>query len=82
MKHQNQQIRTMTTSIGNIELKSSYYCCDECGSGHFPMDRALGIEGRSVTPAASRIIAETMPDTNFVGAIGKPASAGGLFKAP
>ena len=82
LKHQNQKIRTMTTRIGDIELKRSYYCCDEGDSDHFPMDRALGIEGRSVTPAASRIIAETMPDTNFVDSIGKPVSAVGLFKAP
>lgn len=47
--------KTFTTALGAMTLKRAYYYCDACTCGFFPRDRALGIEGSSLSPAVTRM---------------------------
>ena len=44
-----------TTALGEIELERAWYHCEKCGAGFSPRDRALGLEGSSLSPAALRM---------------------------
>ena len=47
--------KTFTTALGEIELLRAWYHCEKCGAGFSPRDRALGLEGTSLSPAALRM---------------------------
>jgi len=42
--------------LGKLRLERAYYHCASCGTGHLPRDRALGLEGSSLSPALTRMI--------------------------
>jgi len=44
------------TSLGPLTLDRAYYHCDACDAGFFPRDRALGVEGTSLSPALTRMV--------------------------
>lgn len=48
--------RTFSTALGELTLSRAWYHCDACGSGSCPRDRALGIEGTSLSPAVTRMV--------------------------
>lgn len=48
--------RTFSTALGEMTLSRAYYHCDACASGFCPRDRALGIEGTSLSPAVTRMV--------------------------
>ena len=45
--------KTVTTVLGPMRLARAYYHCADCATGFHPRDRALGIEGTSLSPGAS-----------------------------
>ena len=47
--------KTFTTALGEIELERAWYHCDDCDRGFSPRDRALGLEGTALSPAALRM---------------------------
>ncbi len=47
--------KTFTTALGEIELERAWYHCEHCHTGFSPRDRALGLEGTSLSPAALRM---------------------------
>ena len=47
--------KTFTTALGEIELERAWYHCERCHTGFSPRDRALGLEGTSLSPAALRM---------------------------
>ena len=47
--------KTFTTALGEIELLRAWYHCENCGAGFSPRDRALGLEGTSLSPGALRM---------------------------
>ena len=47
--------KTFTTALGEIELLRAWYHCENCGAGFSPRDRALGLEGTSLSLAALRM---------------------------
>ena len=47
--------KTFTTALGEIELERAWYHCERCNAGFSPRDRALGLEGTSLSPAALRM---------------------------
>ena len=45
----------MTTVLGALRLERAYYHCPACNAGFHPRDRALAIEGGSLSPGAVRM---------------------------
>jgi len=43
--------------MGDIQLQRPYYHCADCGTGHFPWDRTLGLNQRGFTPGAQEVVA-------------------------
>lgn len=48
--------KTFTTVLGEMTLLRAYYHCDDCEAGVCPRDRALGVEGTSLSPAVMRMV--------------------------
>ena len=48
--------KTFTTALGPLPLTRAYYHCAPCDSGFCPRDRALGLEGGSLSPAVTRMV--------------------------
>jgi len=48
--------KTFQSALGELRLERAYYHCEACGSGFCPRDRALGLEGVSLSPAVSRMV--------------------------
>ncbi len=53
------------TRLGRVEVERNYYYCRSCRSGFFPLDRALGLEGDTLTPGIMSVMAETTPMMSF-----------------
>ena len=47
--------KIFVTALGEIGLERAWYHCDDCDRGFSPRDRALGLEGTSLSPAALRM---------------------------
>ena len=47
--------KEVTTVLGALHLERAYYHCAHCGAGFHPRDRALGIEGASLSPGVVRM---------------------------
>ncbi len=57
--------KTITTALGPLALKRAWYHCDACGCGFSPRDSALGVEGRSLSPGALRMVGVTAAELSF-----------------
>ena len=44
------------TVLGAMRLERAYYDCPQCKTGFCPRDRAMGLEGRSLSPAVTRMV--------------------------
>lgn len=44
--------------FGPIKLQLSYYHCRDCGASQKPWDAVLGLTSKSLTPAASQVVAQ------------------------
>jgi hypothetical protein len=47
----------LVTLFGSVPVRRAYYHCAGCGRGEAPLDKALGVEGRFLTPAVQEMIA-------------------------
>jgi len=48
--------KTFESVLGLLTLERAYYHCGACGTGFCPRDRALGLEGGSLTPGVLRMV--------------------------
>ena len=48
--------KTFQTALGEMTLERAYYDCAACARGVCPRDRALGVEGTSLSPALTRMV--------------------------
>jgi hypothetical protein len=48
--------KTFTTALGPLPLTRAYYHCAPCDRGFCPRDRALGLDGASLSPAVTRMV--------------------------
>ena len=48
--------KTFTSALGPLTLERAYYHCDPCAAGFCPRDRALGLEGSSLSPGVLRMV--------------------------
>ncbi len=74
--------RSWLTRLGRVEVKRSYFRCRSCGGGCFPLDRALGLEGGTVTPGMESVMAETAPLMSFEAAGRHVANLAGVRASP
>ena len=58
--------KTFITALGPMTLERAWYHCMHCHHGFSPRDRALGLEGASLSPAALRMIGVTAARVSFV----------------
>lgn len=57
--------KRFTSVLGPLELERAYYHCLACGSGFYPRDRELGLEGGSLTPGAVRMVGTAAARVSF-----------------
>lgn len=48
--------KTFTSVLGALRLERAYYHCVACEAGFCPRDRALGVEGSSLSPGVLRMV--------------------------
>lgn len=78
MQRHQLKVKRFTTRLGSVEVERTYCLCRDCGGGHFPLDRALGIEGESHTPGAASIIADAVVDSSYEAAGRKLVNLAGV----
>ena len=54
-RYAGRRAKTFTTALSEMERLGAWYHCENCGAGFSPRDRALGLEGTSLSPAALRM---------------------------
>ncbi len=57
--------KTFASVLGPLTLERAYYHCSRCRSGFCPRDRALGLEGASLTPGVLRMTASVAALVSF-----------------
>ena len=57
--------KRFTSILGCLRLNRAYYHCPDCGHGRHPRDRALGLEGTSRSPGATRLTGFAAAETSF-----------------
>lgn len=56
-RYVDRRAKTWVSVLGPLQLERAYYHCAVCGRGFCPRDRALGLEGGSLSPAVTRMVA-------------------------
>ena len=57
--------KSFMTRLGPVTIERIYCYCRDCGCGHHPLDRVLGLEGESHTPGAASLMADVVGDSSF-----------------
>jgi hypothetical protein len=57
--------KTFTTVLGELTLSRAYYHCEACEQGWCPRDRALGLEGTSLSPGVTRMVGLVAASSSF-----------------
>ena len=70
--------KTFQSRFGLLRVWRTYYICRPCGDGHFPLDRALGLEGKSATPGAESIYADAASSDSYEAAVRKLGNLAGV----
>jgi len=55
-RYAGRRAKRFETVLGAMRLERAYYDCPHCRSGFCPRDRALDLEGRSLSPAVTRMV--------------------------
>lgn len=74
--------KTFELALGPVRLKRAYYYCRECHRGFCPRDRALGLEGGSLSPAVTRMTGSAAALVSFAEASALLAELAGVRVAP
>ncbi len=74
--------KRFTSVLGPLELERAYYHCVGCGSGFYPRDRELGLEGGSLTPGAVRMVGTAAARVSFAESSELLAELGGGADRP
>ena len=57
--------KTCRTRFGSVKIERRRFRCRACGGSHFPLDRALGLEGKTVTPGAESLYADAASSDSY-----------------
>ena len=74
--------KTFMTRLGPVTIEWTYRYCRDCESGHYPLDRVLGLEGESHTPEAASLMADVVGDAGYGMASRKLANLAGVTIPP
>ena len=74
--------KSFLTRLGRVDVERSHFRCGSCGGGRFALDRALGLEGGTVTPGMESVMAETVQLMGFEAAGRHIANLAGLDASP
>jgi len=55
-RYAGRRAKTFESVLGALTLARAYYYCTPCGAGFCPRDRALGVEGASLSPGVLRLV--------------------------
>ena len=70
--------KSFASRFGPVKIERTYCRCRDCGSGFFPLDRALGLEGQKTTPGAAKLVADAVVSDSFEEASRKLYNSAGL----
>ncbi len=71
--------KTFTCRPGKVTVRRRRVHCRDCGNGHYPPDRHLGIEGGGVTPGAAGVIADIVGDDSCEASSRKLRNTAGIM---
>lgn len=74
--------KRFTSVVGPLVLERAYYHCIACGSGFYPRDRELGLEGDSLSPGAVRMAGAAAARVSFAESSQLLAELAGLRMDP
>ena len=57
--------KTFESALGPLRLERAYYYCERCHRGFCPRDRALGVEGSSLSPGVLRMTGSAAAFVSF-----------------
>jgi len=57
--------KTFESVLGSLKLSRAYYHCAACGMGFCPRDRALGLQGGSLSPGVLRMVGQVGAVVSF-----------------
>ena len=57
--------KTFGTRLGEARVKRRYFYCRKCGVGDYPLDRALRLAGKRVTPGAEAVYADAAGSDSY-----------------
>jgi len=64
-RYAGRRAKTFETVLGSVQLERAYYDCATCETGFCPRDRALGMEGVSLSPGVTRMVGLTASMVSF-----------------
>ena len=64
-RYAGRRAKTLRTALGAMTLERAYYHCACCRTGFCPRDRTLGIDGTTLSPAATRMTAAAAARVSF-----------------
>ena len=67
-RYAGRRAKRFTTALGTVTLERAYYHCAHCGGGVFPRDRALAMQGTSLSPGAMRMTGFVAAEVSFTSA--------------
>lgn len=65
MERHRKLCKSFASRLGPVEVERTYCLCRDCGTGFFPLDRALGLEGQTATPGAVSMVADTVVSDSY-----------------
>jgi hypothetical protein len=65
-RYAGRRAKTFHSVLGELVLWRAYYHCGDCDAGFCPRDRALGLEGTSLSPAVTRMVGAVGATVSFV----------------
>ncbi len=65
-RYAGRRAKTFQSTLGELTLERAYYHCDACDAGFCPRDRALGVQGSSLSPAVTRMVGRVGAMVSFV----------------
>jgi len=55
-RYAGRRAKRVTSVLGDLTLERAYFHCAACDTGFCPRDRALGLDGTSLSPAVTRLV--------------------------